>query len=79
VERKYSSCSFSTSALNGGEWSASRPFSAEDENEQELCLIPLHPNASMACSGTALPPGKGPRYPLYRRLGGLQSRSEHRG
>jgi hypothetical protein len=25
VERRYSSCSFLTSALNGGEWSASRP------------------------------------------------------
>jgi hypothetical protein len=30
--------------------------------------------------GRALPPGKGPpRYPLYRRLGGPQSRSGHRG
>jgi hypothetical protein len=27
-ERRYSSCSFSTSALNGGEWSVSRPGSA---------------------------------------------------
>jgi hypothetical protein len=47
----YSSYSFSTSALDGSEWSASRP-------------------------GSALTPGKGPsRYPLYRRLGGPQSRS----
>jgi hypothetical protein len=53
-ERRYSSYSFTTSVLDGGEWSASRP-------------------------GRALPPGKGPRYPLDRRLGGPQSRSGHRG
>jgi hypothetical protein len=53
-ERRYSSYSFSTSALGGGEWSASRP-------------------------GRALPTGKDPRYTLYRRLGGPQSRSGHRG
>jgi hypothetical protein len=53
-KRRYSSYSFPTSALEGGEWSASRP-------------------------GRALGPGKGPRYPLYRRLGGPQSRSGHRG
>jgi hypothetical protein len=47
-ERRYSSYSCLTSALHGGEWSASRP-------------------------GRALPRGKGPRYPLYRRLGGPQS------
>jgi hypothetical protein len=29
--------------------------------------------------GHALAPGKDLRYPLYRRLGGPQSRSEHRG
>jgi hypothetical protein len=29
--------------------------------------------------GRALPRGKDPRYPLYRRLGGPQSRSRHRG
>jgi hypothetical protein len=52
-ERK-SSYWFLTSALDGGEWSASRP-------------------------GRALPPGKGPRYPLYRRLDGSQGRSGHRG
>jgi hypothetical protein len=44
-ERRYSSCSFLTSALDGGEWSATRP-------------------------GRALSPGKEPRYPLVRRLGG---------
>jgi hypothetical protein len=44
-ERKYSPYSFLTSALDGDEWSASRPV-------------------------RALPPGKGPRYPLYSRLGG---------
>jgi hypothetical protein len=27
----------------------------------------------------ALPPGKSPQYPLYRRLGGPQSRSERNG
>jgi hypothetical protein len=48
----YSSHSFTTSALDVGEWSASRP-------------------------GRALPPGKDPRYPLARRLGGPQSRSGH--
>jgi hypothetical protein len=53
-DRRYSSYSFSTSALDIGEWSASRP-------------------------GRALAPGKGLRYPLYRRLGGPQSRSGHRG
>jgi hypothetical protein len=55
-ERMYSSYSFLTSALDGGEWSASasRP-------------------------GRALPPGKEPRYPLDRRLGGPQSRSGRRG
>jgi hypothetical protein len=53
-ERRYSSYSFTTSALDGGEWSASRP-------------------------GRSLPRGKDPRYPLYRRLGGPQSRSGHRG
>jgi hypothetical protein len=53
-ERMYSSHSFMTSALDEGEWSASRP-------------------------GRALCPGKGPPYPLNRRLGGPQSRSGHRG
>jgi hypothetical protein len=53
-KRRYSSYSFPTLALDGGEWSASRP-------------------------GRALGPGKGPRYPLYRRLGGPQSRFGHRG
>jgi hypothetical protein len=53
-DRRYSSYSFLTSALEGGEWSASHP-------------------------GRALPPGKEPRYPLYRRLGGPQSRSGCRG
>jgi hypothetical protein len=53
-ERRYSSYSFLTSALDGGEWSASRP-------------------------GRALPRGNDPWYPLYRRLGGSQSRSGHRG
>jgi hypothetical protein len=52
-ERRYSSYSFLTLALDGGEWSASR-------------------------SGHALPWGKDPRYPLYRRLGGPQSQSGHR-
>jgi hypothetical protein len=50
----YSSYSFSTSALDGGEWSASR-------------------------SGRAISPGKGPWYPLERRLGGPQSRTGQRG
>jgi hypothetical protein len=45
---------FSTSALDGGEWSASR-------------------------SGRFTPQGKGPWYPLDRRLGGSQSRSGHGG
>jgi hypothetical protein len=55
-DRRYSSYSFLTSALEGGEWSASRP-------------------------GRALPPGKEPppRSPLYRRVGGPQSRSGRRG
>jgi hypothetical protein len=51
-ERRYSSYSFSNSALDGGEWSASRP-------------------------DHALFRGKDPQYPLYRRLGGPQSRSGH--
>jgi hypothetical protein len=34
---------------------------------------------STSRSGRALPPGRDPRYPLYRRLGGPQSRSGHRG
>jgi hypothetical protein len=45
------SYTFFTSALDGGEWSVSRP-------------------------GRALPPGKGPRYPLYRRLGRPQRLEE---
>jgi hypothetical protein len=49
----YSSYSFSTSILDGAQWSGSHP-------------------------GRALAPGKGPRYPLYRRLGGPQSRSGHK-
>jgi hypothetical protein len=53
-ERRYSSYSLMTSALDRGKWSGRRP-------------------------GRALPPGKGPRYPLYRRLGMPQSRSGHRG
>jgi hypothetical protein len=53
-EEEYSSYSFLTSALGGGEWSASRP-------------------------GRALPQGKYLWYPLYRRLGGPQSGSVHRG
>jgi hypothetical protein len=53
-ERMYSSYSFMTSALDGGEWSAS---------------LPSH----------TLPSGKGPQYPLYRRLGGPHSRSGYRG
>jgi hypothetical protein len=48
-ERRYRSYSFTTSALDGVVWSASRP-------------------------GRALAPGKDPRYPLYRMLGGPQSR-----
>jgi len=52
-ERMYSPYSFTTSAIDGGEWSESRP-------------------------GRALPPGKDPRCPLDRRLGGPQSRSGHR-
>jgi hypothetical protein len=52
--RRYSSYSFSTSALDEDEWSVSRP-------------------------DRALPPVKDPRYPLYRRLCGPQSRSGHRG
>jgi hypothetical protein len=51
---EYSSDSFLTSALDGGEWSASRP-------------------------GRANPRGKDRRYPMYRRLGGPQSRSGRRG
>jgi hypothetical protein len=54
-DRRYSSYSFLTSALEGGEWSASHAPAA------------LHPR------------GKSPRYPLYRRLGGPQSRSGCRG
>jgi hypothetical protein len=46
-DRKYSSYSFSTSALDGGEWSASRAGERT--------------------------------HPLYRRVGGLQCRSGHRG
>jgi hypothetical protein len=53
-ETRYSSYSFLTSALDGDEWSASRP-------------------------GRTLPRGKDPRYPLYRRLVGPQSRSGRRG
>jgi hypothetical protein len=53
-KRRYSSYSFLNSALDGGEWSASR-------------------------HGRALHPGKNSRYPLYRRLGGPQSWSGHRG
>jgi hypothetical protein len=51
-EKMYSSYSFLTLALDGGEWSASHP-------------------------GHALHQGKDPQYPLDRRLGGPQSRSEH--
>jgi hypothetical protein len=54
MERRYSSYSFLTLELDGGEWSASR-------------------------SGRALVPGKDPRYPLNRTLGGPQSQSGHRG
>jgi hypothetical protein len=54
-ERRYSSYSFLTSALERGEWSASHP-------------------------GRDLPPGeRAAPYPLYRRLGGPQSRSGRRG
>ena len=49
-QQRYSSTLFQTSALEGGEGSASRP-------------------------GSTLPPGN-TRYPLYRRLGGPQGRSE---
>jgi hypothetical protein len=52
-ERRYNSYSFLTSALDGGEWSASRP-------------------------GRSLPPEKDLRYPLYRKLGGPQSRPGQR-
>jgi hypothetical protein len=34
---------------------------------------------SASLHGRALPPGKDPRYPFDRRLGGLQSQSGHRG
>jgi hypothetical protein len=53
-KRRYSSYSFSTSALDRCEWSASR-------------------------TGRVLPRRKNPRYALYRRLGGPQNRSGHRG
>jgi hypothetical protein len=52
-ERRYSSCSFLTSALDG-------------VSGQHHALAALYPR------------GKDPRYPLYRRLGGPQSRSGHR-
>jgi hypothetical protein len=52
---RYSSYSFTTSVLDGDEWSASRPGSAFTSREKD------------------------PRNPLYRRLGGPQSRSGHRG
>jgi hypothetical protein len=52
-DRRYSSYSFLTSALEGGEWSVSHP--------------------------AAIYHGESPRYPLYRRLGGPQSRSGRRG
>jgi hypothetical protein len=48
-ERKYSSYSFTTSALDEDEWLASH-------------------------AGRVYPVGKDPRYPLYRRLDGPQSR-----
>jgi len=51
--RLYNSCSFTTSTLDGGELSASRP-------------------------GDALPAGKGPLYPLDRRMGGPYSWSGRR-
>jgi hypothetical protein len=53
-ERRYSSYTFLTWALDRDERSASRP-------------------------GRALTPGKVPPVPLYRRQGGPQSRSGHRG
>jgi hypothetical protein len=53
-ERRHSSYSFLTSALDRGEWSASRPAGA-------------------------LPRDKDTQYPLYRRMGGPQCRSGHRG
>jgi hypothetical protein len=54
AEKSYSSYSFLTSAMDGGEWSASR-------------------------RGRDLAQGRDPRYPLYRRLSGPQSRSGHTG
>jgi hypothetical protein len=47
VEKRYSSYSFLTLALDGSEWSALSP-------------------------GSPLPPGKGPRYPLDKKVGRLQ-------
>jgi hypothetical protein len=53
-ERRYSSYSFTTSALDG----------VSGQHHDPAALYPR---------------GKDPRYPLYRRLGGPQSRSGHRG
>jgi hypothetical protein len=53
-EKRYSSYSFSTSALDS-------------------VIGQLHASAALH------PLGKDPRYPLYRRLGGPQIRSGHRG
>jgi hypothetical protein len=53
-ERRYSSYSFLTSALDG----------VSGQHHAPAALYPR---------------GKDPRYPLYRRLGGPQSRSERKG
>jgi hypothetical protein len=45
-ERKYSSYSFMTSALDGGEWSASHPGRALDPGEGPLVLIGQEAGAS---------------------------------
>jgi hypothetical protein len=61
-------------AHHGGAWGERRnnscPFFISALDGDEL---------SAPRPGRALPPGKGPRYLLDRRLGGPQSRSGHRG
>ena len=78
-----------TTALEGGEWSASHPGCSLPPGKTRYPLYrrlggpqgrsgqvrKILPHRD-SIPGRSLPPGK-TRYPLYRRLGGLQGRSGH--
>jgi hypothetical protein len=62
--------------------SSNTPLEAQEERYSSYSFMTSALDVgewSASCPGRDLAPGKDPWYPLYRRLGGPQSRSGHRG